>query len=116
MRKIIFDIETCCFPFESLSESQQEYLLRYAEKESTEELKIQKKEDAIRYLSLYPFTAKIVAIGIYDVSKEKSFVYYESETPDEWIAEEKNIRYKGLSECEMLKSFWRIIDKTNQVI
>ncbi|RPI68397.1 MAG: 3'-5' exonuclease, partial [Ignavibacteriales bacterium] len=33
MRKIVFDIETCAFPFESLSESQQEYLLRYAEKE-----------------------------------------------------------------------------------
>ena len=33
MRKIVFDIETCAFPFESLSESQQEYLLRYTDKE-----------------------------------------------------------------------------------
>ena len=95
MRKIVFDIETCCFPFESLAESQQEYLLRYAEKETDEHLRTQKKDDAIRYLSLYPFTAKVIAIGIYDVSKEKSFVYYESETEEESANEEKNVHYKG---------------------
>jgi DNA polymerase elongation subunit (family B) len=116
MRKIVFDIETCCYPFESLSESQQEYLLRYAEKEKDEEVKVQKRDDAIRYLSLYPFTAKVVAIGIYDLLKEKSFVYYENENEEEWINEEKKIHYKGLCEPEMLKSFWRIIEKTDQVI
>ncbi len=116
MRRIIFDIETSCYPFESLTESQQEYLLRFAEKESDEELKNRKKDDAIRYLSLYPFTAKIVAIGIYDVEKEKSFVYFEDEKKEEWVVEEKNIHYKGLSEVEMIESFWRIIDVTDQVI
>ncbi|MFZ0453066.1 MAG: ribonuclease H-like domain-containing protein [Ignavibacteriaceae bacterium] len=116
-RRIVFDIETCSFPFESLSESQQEYLLRYAEKEADEETKVQKKDDAIRYLSLYPFTAKVVAIGIYDILKEKSYVYYENETAEEeWFNEEKNIHYKGLSEIEMLRSFWRIIEVTDQVI
>ena len=115
-RKIVFDIETCSFPFESLSESQQEYLLRYAEKETDEGLKIQKKDDAVRYLSLYPFTAKVIAIGIYDVLKEKSYVYYENGIEEEWFNEEKNIHYKGLNEAEMLKSFWRIIEVTDQVI
>src|SRR5512133_52688 len=98
MRKVIFDIETCSYPFESLSESQQEYLLRYAEKEINEDTRLQKKEEAIRYLSLYPFTSKIIAIGIYDIAKEKSFVYYESDTPEESTVEEKKIQYKGLSE------------------
>ncbi len=116
MRRIIFDIETSSYPFESLSESQQEYLLRFAEKESDEETKNQKKDDAIRYLSLYPFTAKVIAIGIYDVEKEKSFVYFESESKEEWAVEEKNIHYKGLTESEMIESFWRIVDLTDQVI
>lgn len=116
MRKIIFDIETCCYPFESLTESQREYLLRYAEKEPSEALREQKKDDAIRYLSLYPFTAKVVAIGIYDVNKEKSFVYYESDENEEWSSDEKNIHYKGLNESEMLKSFWRIVEVTDQII
>jgi hypothetical protein len=90
LRRIVFDIETCSFLFESLSESQQEYLLRYAEKEVDEKIKVQKKDDAIRYLSLYPYTAKVVAIGIYDILKEKSYVYYENETAEEeWCNEEK---------------------------
>jgi uncharacterized protein YprB with RNaseH-like and TPR domain len=116
MRKVVFDIETCSYPFESLSESQQEYLLRYAEKEADEDTRIQKKEEAIRYLSLYPFTSKIIAIGLYDVNKEKSYVYYESDTPSGLTVEEKKIQYKGLSEPEMIKSFWRICEAADQLI
>lgn len=116
MRRIIFDIETCAFPVEALSESQQEYLLRYSEKETEEDKKSQKRDDAIRYLSLYPLTAKVIAIGIYHVEKEKTFVYYESNEPEEWMNEEKSIHYKGLTEAEMLQSFWRIVDFTDQVI
>ncbi len=116
MRRIVFDIETCSFPMESLSESQQEYLLRYAEKERDEDVREEKIDQAVRYLSLYPFTAKVIAIGIYDIEKEKSFVYFESEKNDEWSVDEKSIHYKGLSEAEMLKSFWRIAEVTDQVI
>lgn len=115
MRKIVFDIETCSYPLESLSESQQEYLLRYAEKERNNELKYEKVDEAIRYMSLYPFTAKVISIGIYDIEKEKSFVYYESENEEEWTGE-TFVHYKGVSESEMLKSFWRIIDVTDTVI
>ena len=116
MRQIVFDIETCSFPFESLSESQREYLLRYAEKEKDETAKDQKVDEAIRYLSLYPFTAKVIAIGLHDVQKEKSFVYFESEDEEEWASEKKDVQYKGLTEKEMLKSFWRIAEKTDQFI
>lgn len=116
MRRIIFDIETCAYPVESLSESQQEYLLRYSEKETQEDKKSQKRDEAIRYLSLYPLTAKVIAIGIYHVEKEKTFVYYENNELEEWTNEEKNISYKGLSEKEMIQAFWRIIDYTDQVI
>jgi len=63
MRKIIFDIETSAYPFESLSESQQEYLLRYAEKETEPDKKQKQVDEAIRYTSLYPLTAKCIAIG-----------------------------------------------------
>lgn len=116
MRTIVFDIETCSFPFESLTESQQEYLLRYAEKEKTEELRIEKREEAIRFTSLYPFTASVVSIGIFDVEKEKSFVYFTDPSGEEWASEEKKIQYKGVTEEEMLSSFWRIIEVTDQVI
>jgi len=116
MIQVVFDIETVSFPFESLSGSQQEYLLRDAQKIENQKEKDQKIEDLIRYTSLYPFTAKVIAIGLYDVQKEKAFVYYESEPKEEWFDEERNVSYKGLSEHDMLKSFWRISEKTDQFI
>lgn len=116
MRRIVLDIETCAYPFESLAESQQEYLLRYAEKETDPGKKQEQTDQAIRYTSLYPLTAKCVAVGIYDIDKNKSFVYYESEEVEEWFSEDQQIQYKGLTEVEMLKSFWKIIKVTDQVV
>ncbi|GMR25269.1 MAG: hypothetical protein BMS9Abin39_0554 [Ignavibacteria bacterium] len=116
MRRIVFDIETCAYPFETLSESQQEYLLRYAEKETDPAKKQEQTDQAIRYTSLYPLTAKCVAIGIYDIGKKKSFVYYESDEPEEWSSEDEQVHYKGLTEPKMLKSFWKIVKVTDQVV
>lgn len=116
MRRIVFDIETCAYPFETLSESQQEYLLRYAEKEVDPDKKQEQTDQAIRYTSLYPLTAKCVAIGIYDIDKNKSFVYYENAEAEEWFSEDELVHYKGVTESEMLKSFWKIIKVTDQVV
>lgn len=116
MRQIVFDIETSGFKLSDLSESQQEYLLRDALKEEDETLKKLKTDEAERWLSLYPYTAKVVAIGMYDVQKEKAYVYYENPIAEEWESEEKHIKYKGLAEVDMLNSFWRIMEQTDQVI
>jgi DNA polymerase elongation subunit (family B) len=116
MKRIVFDIETCSYPFETLAPSQQEYLLKYAEKESDTEKKQQMIDEAIRYTSLYPFTAKCIVIGMYDIEKEKSYVYYESDKIEEWKSEDGKTSYKGLNEKEMLESFWRIAEKVNQFI
>jgi len=116
MRQVVFDIETVSFRFETLSESQQEYLLRDAQKIEDQKEKDKKIDDLIRFTSLYPFTAKVIAIGLFDVQKEKAFVYYENDEKEEWSNEEKDVNYRSLSEAEMLKSFWRIVEKTDQFI
>jgi uncharacterized protein YprB with RNaseH-like and TPR domain len=116
MRKLIFDIETCSIPFETLSESQREYLLKYAEKETDSTKREAMKDEAIRYTSLYPYTAKCIAIGMYDVEKEKSYVYYESDKMEEWISESTNVQYKGLPEKEILESFWRVAQYVDQFV
>lgn len=116
MRRIVFDIETCAYPFETLSESQREYLLRYADKEPNPEKRQMMIDDAVRYTSLYPHTSKCIVIGIYDIEKEKSYVYYESEKKEEWKNEDENVFYKGLSEKEMIESFWRIAKRIDQFI
>jgi len=116
LRQIVFDIETSGCSLLDLAESQQEYLLRDALKETDENLRQQKTEEAARFLSLYPLTAKVVAIGMFDVQHEKSFVYYEDETESEWQSEDGHTTYKSFSEKMMLERFWHVMEKTDQVI
>ena len=58
----------------------------------------------------------MIAIGLHDIQKERSFIYFEGSETEEWTSESKDIQYKGTSETEMLKSFWRIAEKTDQFI
>lgn len=113
---LVFDIETVGVEFDDLAESQKEFLLRYAEQEKDLQRKEELIDEAKRYLSLYPLTAKIVAIGLLNTEKEKSMVLYEGGTNDEWIAEEKVTKYKPLTEQEMLKYFWKYVDEAEKVI
>lgn len=115
--QLVFDIETVGFDFESLADSQKEYLLRYAERETDEELKKQKIDEAIRYLSLYPFTAKVIAIGLYHTEMEKALVLYESEKGEKnVVSDDEHVVYKALTEDEMLKTFWEYAAKVKKFI
>lgn len=113
---IVFDIETVGFELENLAESQKEFLFRYAEKEKDEAIRQEKKDEAVRYLSLYPFTAKIISIGLLNTDTEGTLVLFASEKEEEWEVEEKNIKYKSYSEIELLKLFWKYISQTDKVI
>lgn len=112
---IVFDIETVGFNFDTLEESQQEFLLRYAEKEKDEELREEKIDEAKRYISLYPFTAKVVCIGMLRTDTGSSMVLFEGEDK-EWENEEEQIKYKAFSESEMLSQFWEYVSKAEKVI
>jgi len=114
--KAVLDIETTAYGFDTLSESQQEYILRNAEQEKDPVLKSELKEEAVRYLSLYPVTAKVISIGLLNVESEKSFVMFETDKPEEWENEEKQVKYKGLPEKEMLEQFWLLAKKFDTVI
>lgn len=116
MKKIIFDIETSGCSMQELSDSQQEYLLRYAVKEKDETARIERIDETERYLSLYPFTAKVVAIGMLEVESEKSLVYFESAEEEEWKNDEKKIKYRGMTEENLLLAFWDIAAKVDQFI
>ncbi len=113
---IVFDIETVGFELENLAESQQEFLLRYAEKEKDETLRNEKKDEVARYLSLYPYTARIISIGLLNTVTEGTMVLFSSEEDENWEVEEKNIKYESLSEIELLKRFWIYLAKTDKVI
>ncbi len=114
--KVVLDIETAGYDFDTLSESQQEFIMRYAEKEHDETLRQEKRDEAIRYLSLYPFTANISAIGIYNIDKQKGSVYYLSDTQEEYENEEQTFKCKAFTEEEMLTNFWAFIKKVDTII
>ncbi len=114
--ELVIDIETVGKDFDELASSQQEYLLRYAEKELNEELRLQKIEDAKRYLSLYPFTAKTIVIGFLRTDTENAFVLYEDATGESWEKEEGRVKYLGCTEKEMLEKFWDYVSKASRLI
>lgn len=113
---LVFDIETVGVDFETLAESQQEFLLRYTESEKDSLKKSELVEDTKRYLSLYPYTAKIIAIGLFNTEKERAVVLYENSENDEWIVEEKITKYKPANEEQMLKYFWKYADQADKMI
>lgn len=114
---LVFDIETVGFKLEELEESQQEFILRQADKEKNPEDKEEKKDEAVRMLSLYPLTSKVVTIALLNTETEGSMVLFEDEfNNEEWNNTEKNIRYKGMSEKEILLTFWDYVSKADKVI
>ena len=114
--KLIFDIETVGYEFNSLSESQQEFLLRYAEKEPDEEKRNKLIDEAIRFTSLYPLTAKVVAIGMLNSETEHSLVLYEGDKVEEWESEDEDVKYISYPEDEILKHFWQYAKKAETVV
>lgn len=116
MRRLVLDIETTSYPLVELSESQREFIFRYAEREKDNDVKAAKTEEAIRYLSLYPFTSKIIALGLLDIKSGKSIVFYEGTGSDKWSNDEKHVKYVESTEEKILKSFWDLMNETEQIV
>lgn len=113
---IVLDIETVGFELEDLAESQQEFLLRYADKETDEKIRSEKIQETKRYLSLYPYTAKILVIGMMNTQTEGQLVLYSNESNNEYEINEKKIKYIADSEVNIINKFWKLVKRTDKVI
>jgi 3'-5' exonuclease len=109
MNRVVFDIETLAFPFESFDPERQEYLLKYADTE-------EQIEDAKQKLNLSPFTARLLAIGMFNPDTKRGKVLYQSDMRDTFLSEDGMIEYIALDEKEMLVRFWEDIKRYNQFI
>jgi len=116
MKTLIFDIETVGYQFESFDEFQREYLMRFAEMEETEEKKQIKKDEVIRYLNLSALTAQIVAIGLYDVEREKGLILFQSEENEEYKSDDEHFTFRSGDEKSLIESFWQTIDKYERFV
>jgi hypothetical protein len=109
MSRVIFDIETIGVDFESLDESQQQYILRYA---TTEEEAEREKSK----LGLYPLTGEIVAIGMLNPDTQRGRVFFQAPGADIEPFEENGIRFETGTEREILEKFWDAVKSYDQFI
>ncbi len=109
--RVVLDIETSGVPFETLEQSQQDYLLKFA-------LSEEDREEERRKVNLYPYTASIVAIGMLNVDTECARVYYTATEGDAgaWVSEDGRTQFVPAGEQEMLEEFWKDVAVFEQVI
>jgi len=113
---LVFDIETVGVEFDSLSETQQEFLLRYTEQETEPTKKETMVENAKRCMSLYPFTAKIVCLAMMNTESHKTMVMFDNQTSESWEADEDGVKYQSVPEAEILTRFWKYSAKVDKLV
>lgn len=107
MPKLIFDIETVGEDFNALDKTTQDALTRWIKKESGDDAEYLKAlEDLKDGLGFSPLTGEIVAIGVLDCEKNKGVVYFQTPEADIEEIEENGIKFKPMTEKEMLENFW----------
>ena len=109
MNKVVFDIETLAYPLESFDEQQQEYLLKFAKTEV-------ERAEAIQKLSLTPFTARVLAIGMLNPDSNQGKVFYDAPRQNPTVSSDALVEFTPCSETEMLEGFWQTIAHYPQFI
>ena len=117
MAKLVFDMETIGEDFDSLDETTQKVLTRWLKKESSSEEEYKVELDELKEgMGFSPFTGSVVAIGVMDVEKNAGCVYYQDGSGKLKETEEEGIKFKPMSEKEMLQKFWEGAQKYSQFI
>ena len=117
MKKLVFDIETIGEDFDNLDETTRDVLTRWIKKESNSDDEYKKAlMDVKNRLGFSPLTGEIVAIGVYDINGNRGAVYFQ--TPDDSISEfeENGIKFKPMTEKEMLERFWKLVGACDEFI
>ena len=113
---LLFDIETVGFPIEQFDESQQEYWLRPAQREPTDEAKESKKQELIQQLNLTPLTAQVVAIAMVNVDSDRGKVVYQADEPEEFKSEGGLVEFISGTEEDILHGFWAAAAKFDRFV
>jgi len=109
MSQVVLDIETLGFPIESFDETQQKYLLKFAETDAD-------RAETIQKLNLYPTTAQIIAIGMLNPETNRGKILFQSDEPLDYTSDDELVHFKSGSEKEILEQFWFDIGHYDQFI
>lgn len=110
MSRLIFDIETVGENYDALDETTQDALTRWIKKEFGESGEDYETalSDLKNGLGFSPLTGEVVAIGVLDYDKNQGAVYFQA--PGERVEdfEEDGVKFRAMSEEEMLGQFWQL--------
>lgn len=109
MRSVVFDIETLGFPFESFDETQQEYLMKFADTPEKRETELQK-------LSLSPLTARIIAIGMLNPESMEGRVYFQSDKNEKYKSDDGKVEFVSGDEPEIIRQFWDAVKHYDRIV
>ena len=117
MATLVFDIETSAVPLDSFDESSQEYLMRPANNLPAGEEQEAKREELIRMMNLWPFTAQVVCIAMINAETLRGQVIFiaddfESNTRDVIGVEFVPV----MDEVELLNQFWAVASHYDKVV
>ncbi len=117
MPKLIFDIETVGEDFAELDATTQEVLTRWIKKESSDEKEYEAALSELKQgLGFSPLTGEIVAIGVLDADKNQGVVCFQSPGKKLEPFEKEGIKFKPMTEPEMLQNFWQGANQYNEFI
>jgi DNA polymerase elongation subunit (family B) len=107
MPTLVFDIETIGEDYDTFDDTTKDILTYWLKKQSLSgpdyEAELAELKDG---LGFSPLTGSIVAIGVLDHEKQKGCVFYQSPGNASEDFEEDGIKFKAVSEKEMLQNFW----------
>jgi len=106
MGTLVFDIETVGEDWESLDTVTQSVLTRWIDRTTKNPAEHQAAlTDVQSGLGFSPLTGFVVAIGVYDIERERGVVYYTGAGNEQDFTID-NYTYKERGEAEMLAEFW----------
>ncbi len=118
MAAVVFDIETSGFMPDEFDSAQNDYLMKGADKEETDEKRQQVRDELIKQLNLWPLTAKVVAIALLNIESGNGISLYvaDQESEIEKKEDDKTYLYISGDEKKILGKFWEYITRFDDFI
>ena len=106
---VIVDIETAGVPFEDIDARMQSYLLRFAN--TVEEAQEEKQR-----INLYPFTARMVCIGMLNPDSGQARILLNEPDGGEWSCADGRAACSCMEEADLLRQFWEDIRRYDRMV
>ncbi|MBI4948134.1 ribonuclease H-like domain-containing protein [Candidatus Berkelbacteria bacterium] len=113
---VVIDIETAGESWDKIDVSTQKILRDRVTRLNADVSEENAEELAISDLGVNPYTGEIIALGMYDTDNEKGAVYFQAPNSKITDWEDGEIKYKKLSEKQILEKFWELSEKYKKFV